>query len=188
MHPARKVLIPEDQPGYRDFLRRLVENSDEIQVCVMAVNASPSPESVVAAELRAILDGCPICDGGFRGHSYFMLGSVVLDKDPESLRHLALFLQCMRDSRWQELLAFRQFSRSKDTAVAYAFRCDKGRVGTLMVLSPADPALPDEPAQFTILSAEEGRKLMATVKPGQWLPLRPVLHPQSQVPSFRSAV
>ena len=179
MPSARKILIPEDQPGYREALRRLVENRDDVQVSGIAVNAYPSPENVVAAELRAILDGCPICDGGFRGHTYLTLASVVVDRDPESLRHMALFLQCMRESRWQELLAFREFSRSKDVAVAYAFRCDTGRVGTVMVFSPADPALPDEPAQLTILSAEEGRRLMVAVKPEQWLPLRPALHLES---------
>lgn len=175
MRPARKVLIPEDQPGYRDFLRRLVENRDDVQVSGIAVDACPSPENAVAAELRAILDGCPICDGGFRGHTYLTLASVIVDRDPESFRHMALFLQCMLESRWQELLAFREFSRSQDVAVVYAFRCDKGRVGTLMVLSPADPGLPDEPAQMTILSAEEGTRLMVAVKPEQWRPLRPEL-------------
>ena len=179
MQSARKTLIPEDQPGYREFLRRLVQDRDDVQVSGIAVNACPSPENVVAAELRTILDGCPICDGGFRDHTYFMLASVILDRDRESLRHMALFLQCVREGRWQELLAFREFSRSKDVAVVYAFRCGKGRVGTLMVLSPADPVLPDEPAQLTILSAEEGRRLMAAVKPEQWMPFRPVLHLQS---------
>jgi hypothetical protein len=50
-------------------------------------------------------------------------------------------------------------------------------VGIVTVFSPADSKAPDEPLQFTILSVEEGKKLLAVVEPGHWMHLCPTLHP-----------
>ena len=176
MRGARKVLFSDDERGYRDFLRELVGKNQDVQISGIAVDAGASSESVVARELRAILDGCPICDGGFGGHTYLKLATAILDEDPDGLGRLAQLFQCIHEHRWDEILAFRQWSASQDAVVVFDFRCDKGRVGTVMVLSPADPALPDEPLQFTILSAEEGEKLLGAVGGEQWMHFRPALH------------
>jgi hypothetical protein len=168
-----KVLIADDERCRRDFLQDLVERNQDMQVSGIAVDADDSPEYVVARELRCILDGCPICDGGFRNHAYFKLATVVMNEKAAGVGRLAQFLQCMRDCRWHDVLGFRQWIASADTIVAFAFRCDKGRVGIVTVFSPADEEAPDEPLQFTILSVEEGKKLLAVVEPGQWMQLRP---------------
>lgn len=171
-----KVLITDDERCRRDFLQDLVQRNRDMQVSGIAVDADDSPECVVAGELRRILDGCPICDGGFRNHTYFKLATVVMNEKADGVGRLAQFLQCMRDCRWRDVLGFRQWIASVDTIVAFAFRCDKGRVGIVTVFSPADSEAPDEPLQFTILSVEEGKKLLALVEPGQWMHLRPTLH------------
>jgi hypothetical protein len=49
-------------------------------------------------------------------------------------------------------------------------------MGIVTVFSPADSQSPDEPQHFTILSVEEGKKLLAVVEPGKWMHLRPTLH------------
>jgi hypothetical protein len=171
-----KVLIPDDKRCCRDFLQNLVEQNQDMQVSGVAVDADGSTEFVVARELRRILDGCPICDGGFRDHTYSKLATVVMNEKGDDVGRLAAFLRCMRDCRWQDVLDFRQWIPSADTIVAFAFRCNRGRVGIVTVFSPGDSESPDEPLQFTILSVEEGKKLLAVVEPGQWTHLRPTLH------------
>jgi hypothetical protein len=171
-----KVLIADNDRGRRDYLQDLVEQKQDMQVSGIAVDADGSPECVVARELRRILDGCPICDGGFRDHTYFKLATVPMDEKGDAVGHLAQLLRCMRARRWRDVLGFRQWIASADAIVAFAFRCHKGRVGIVTVFSPADSEAPDEPFQFTILSLEEGKKLMAIVDPKEWMDLRPTLH------------
>jgi hypothetical protein len=168
-----KVLIADDECGRRDFLQDLVGHNQDMQVSGIAVDANGTPEYVVARELRGILDGCPICDGGFRGHTYTELATVALNKQGDDRERLAQFLRCMRDCRWHDVLGFREWIPSADAIVAFAFRCHKGRVGIVTVFSPADSESPDEPLQFTILPLGEGKKLEAAVGPGQWMHLRP---------------
>ncbi len=170
-----KVLIADNE-GYRDFLQDLVRQKQYSQVSGMAVDADRSPECVIARELRSILDGCPICQGGFRDHTYSVLATLVMDETADGVGRLAQFLLCIRDCRWRDVLGFRQWIASADTLVAFAFRCDKGRVGIVTVFSPADSEAPDEPLHFTILSVEEGKKLLAVVEPGHWMHLRPIPH------------
>jgi hypothetical protein len=172
-----KVLIADNERGRRDFLHDLVGRDQNMQVSGIAVDADGSPECVVARELRRILDGCPICDGGFRGHTYSKLATVAVNEKGDGVGRLTQFLRCMRDCCWDDVLSFQEWMPSTDTIVAFAFRCDKGRVGIITVFSPADSESPDEPLHFTILSVEEGKKLLAVVEPGKWMHLRPTLHP-----------
>lgn len=171
-----KVLFADHGRYGRDFLQDLVEQNKDSQVSGIAVDANDSPESVVARELRRILDGCPICDGGSRNHAYFKLATVVMNGKADGKRSLAQFLHCMRDCRWRDVLGFRQWIAAADTIVAFAFRCDKGRVGILTVLSPADSEAPDQPLHFTILSVDESKRLLVVVGAGPWIQLRPTLH------------
>jgi hypothetical protein len=171
-----KVLIADDERCSRDFLLDLVGQNQDMQVSALAVDADESPECVVARELRRILDGCPICDGGFRDHTYSKLATVVMNEKADGVGRLAQLLRCIRDCRWHDVLGFRQWIPSADTIVAFAFRCNNGRVGIVTVFSPADSESPDQPLQFTILSVEEGKKLLEVVEPGQWMHLRPTLH------------
>ncbi len=177
-----KVLIADYERYCRDFLQDLVEHNPDMQVSRIAVDADGSPESVVALELRRILDGCPICQGGFRDHTYSMLATMVMNEKADNKARLAQFLRCIRDCRWRDVLGFRQWIASADTLIAFAFRCDKGRVGIVTVFSPADSEAPDEPLHFTILSVEEGKKLLAVLEPGHWMHLRPTLHPVTLIP------
>ena len=170
-----KVLIADHGRYCRDFFQHLVEQNQDIQVSGISVDADGPPEHVIARELRRILDGCPICDSGFRNHTYLKLAFVAMNEKANGVERLAKLLDCMRDCRWHDVLGFRQSIASADTIVVFAFRCDKGRVGIVTILSPADPETPDEPLQFTILSVEEGKKLLAVVEPGQWMQLRPAL-------------
>lgn len=171
-----KVLIADNEPSCRDFLQDLVEQNQDMQVSGMAVDADGSPGCAVARELRRILDGCPICEGGFRDHTYTLLATMAMNDKANSVPRLAQLLRCIRDCRWHDVLLFRQWIAYADAIVAFAFCCDKGRVGIVTVFSPADSVAPDEPLHFTILSFEEGKKLRALVEPGHWIPLRPTPH------------
>jgi hypothetical protein len=173
---AIKVLIADNERFSRDLLQDLVEQNQDIQVSGIAVDANGSPECVVAWELRRILDDC-ICEGGFRNHMYSMLATVAMNEKADGVGRLSQFFRCVHDCRWHDVLGFRQWIASADTIVAFAFRCDRGRVGIVTVFSPADSEAPDEPLHFTILSVEEGKKLLAVVEPGHWMYLRPTLHP-----------
>jgi hypothetical protein len=172
-----KVLIADNERFSRDLLQDLVEQNQDIQVSGVAVDANSTTECVVARELRRILDDCPICEGGFRNHMYSMLATVAINEKADGVGRLPQFLRCMHDCRWHDVLGFRQWIASADTIVAFAFRCDSGRVGIVTVFSPADSEAPDEPLHFTILSVGEGKKLLAVVEPGHWMHLRPTLHP-----------
>ncbi len=176
-----KVLIADNE-RCRDFLQDLVTQKQDSQVSGIAVDADDSPEYVIARELRSILDGCPICQSGFRDHTYSVLATLVMDETADGVAHLAQFLRACADCRWYEVLGFRQWIASADTIVAFAFRCDKGRMGIVTVLSPADSEAPDEPLHFTILSLEEGQKLLAVLDPGHWMDFRPTLHPRKSNP------
>jgi hypothetical protein len=176
MATGMKILIADDERCSRDFLQTFVEQNQDQQVSGTAVDTDESPECVVARELRRILDGCPICDGGFRGHTYSKLATIALNEKGDDRERLAQFLRCMRDCRWHDVLGFRKWIPTADAIVAFAFRCHKGRVGIVTLFSPADSGSPDEPLQFTILSMGEGKKLEAAVGPGQWMHLRPTLH------------
>jgi len=183
-----KVLIPENDGYCRDLLQGFVEHNQYKQVSGIAVDADGSPERVIARELRGILDGCPICQSGFRDHTYCLLATVVMNKKAADMARLAQFLGCMCDCRWHDLLGFREWSASADTIVAFAFRCDRGRVGIVTVFSPADSEVPDKPLQFTILSLGEGKKLLAAVGPERWMHLRPDASSCTSIPlQFRSA-
>lgn len=176
MATGMKILIPDDERCSRDFLQSFVEQNQDKQVTGIAVDADGSSECVVARELRGILDGCPICNGGFRGHTYSKLATIIMNEKAHDAGRLARFLRCMRDCRWHDVLEFREWIPSTDAIVAFAFRCHKGRVGIVTIFSPADSESPDEPLQFTILPVAEGKKLEAAVGPGQWMHLRPTIH------------
>src|SRR5260370_16740172 len=107
-----KVLIADDEPGPRDSLQDLVGQNQNVQVSGVAVEADNSPECVVARELRRILDGCPICQAGFRDHSYCVLATMVMNQKPDCVARLAQFLQCIRDSPRTDLLASPQLHAS----------------------------------------------------------------------------
>jgi hypothetical protein len=167
-----KVLIADNE-SYRDLLQDLVRQNRDSQVSGIAVDAEGSPECAIARELRSILDGCPICQGSFRDHTYSVLATLVVNEKADRVARLVQFLRCMRDCRWHDVLGFRQWIASADTIVAFAFRCDRGRVGIITVFSPADPEAPDEPLHFSILSVEEGERLTAVLEPEHWMHFRP---------------
>lgn len=171
-----KIPIADNKPSCRDFLPDLVEQNQDMQVPRIPLDADGSPECVLAWELRRILDGCPICEGDFRDHAYSLLATVAMNEKADGMARLTQLLWCMRDCRWHDVLGFRQWIAYADTIAAFAFHCDKGRVGIVSVFSPADSAAPDEPLHFTILSLEEGKKLLAVIDPENWIPLRPAPH------------
>lgn len=173
MRILMKVLIADNEGSCRDLLQALVEQHQDMQVSGIAVDADGSPECAVAREIRRILDGCPICQGSFRDHRYSLLATVAMNGKADGVARLAQLLLCMRDCRWLGVLSFRQWIADADSIAVFAFRCDKGRVGIFTVFSPTASEAPDEPLQFTILSLEEGKKLLAVVEPGHWIPLRP---------------
>lgn len=74
-----KVLLTDDRRGNRDSLRRLVQREPEVQVSGISEDAENAPGSVIARELRLTWDGCPVCDGGYRDHSFVILATVAIE-------------------------------------------------------------------------------------------------------------
>src|SRR5258708_13054089 len=104
-----KVLIADNERYCRDFLQALVEQNQDMQVSGIAVDADGSAQCVVARELRSILDGCPISQGGFRDHTYSMLATLVIDEKDDTVPRLAQFLLCTPDCPRHALLPFHPF-------------------------------------------------------------------------------
>ena len=169
-----QVLIPDDKRGHRDSLRLLIQREREVQVAGTAEEAESTPECAIARELRRALDGCPICDGSYRDHSYAILASVAIAEQWQSPLRVKQYYDCLQERRWQELLSIREWEATTDALLGFAFRCSEGRVGIVTIFSPAKPGLPDTPLHYTILPEEEGNSLVALLPPETWHPLRSV--------------
>jgi hypothetical protein len=166
-----KVLIADNDRAHWDSLRRCLELESEIQLSGIAADAETSLRSVIARELRRILDGCPICDGGYRDHAYALLATLVMPKAGQNSR-LRQFCDSLVQYRWQDLLCVREWSPCEDILSSFAFRCSTGRMGIVNVLSPANPDLPDNPLHYMILPAKHGKNLLALLDTQRWMPLR----------------
>jgi len=169
-----QVLIPDDRRGHRDSLRNLIQREREVQVSGIAEEAESAPDCAIARELRRALDGCPVCDGSYRDHSYAILATVAIAEQWQSPLRVKQYYDCLQERRWQELLSIREWDDAADALVGFAFRCSTGRVGIVTILSPARPGLPDTPLHYTILPEEEGNSLLAVLPPEKWRPLRSV--------------
>ena len=169
---AMKVLIPDDDRGHWESLRRSLEQESEVQINGVAADAETNSHSVISRELGRILDGCPICDRGYRDHVYALLAILVMQKGGESAARLKEYFGLLRQYRWQDLLCLRDRNPGEDILAGFAFRCTTGRVGIVTILCPANPDLPDNPLHYMILPAEEGKNLLALLHPQKWLPLR----------------
>ena len=169
-----KVLIPDDRRGQRDSLRQLAQNEREVQISGIAEYAESAPERVLARELRLALDGCPICDGGYRDHSFTILSTVIIEQDWQSPLRLKQYYDLLHAHHWQELLRLREWNEAADILVGFAFRCAQGRVGVVTIISPAKPDLPDTPLHYMILPEEDERSLLSLVPAERWHPLRSV--------------
>src|SRR5690242_9721929 len=105
-----QVLIPDDRRGHRDSLRNLIQREREVQVSGTAEEAENAPDCVIARELRRALDGCPVCDGSYRDHSYAILATVAIAEQWQSPLRVKQYYDCLQESRWQELLCIRERS------------------------------------------------------------------------------
>jgi len=166
------VLIPDDERGHRDSLRNLIQREREVQVSGTAEEAENAPDCVIARELRRALDGCPVCDGSYRDHSYAILATVAIAEQWQSPLRVKQYYDCLQESRWQELLCIREWDDAADTLIGFVFRCSAGRVGIITILSPAKAGLPDTPLHYTILPEEEGNRLLALLPSEKWHALR----------------
>lgn len=169
-----QVLIPDDRRGHRGSLRHLIQREREVQVSGVAQEAESAPGSAIARELRRALDGCPVCDGSYRDHSYSILATVAIAERWQSPLRVKEYYDCLRERRWQDFLRIREWDGAADTLIGFAFRCSVGRVGIVTILSPAEPSLPDTPLHYTILPEEEGGGLLALIPPEKWHPLRSI--------------
>lgn len=167
-----KVLIADDDPRHRDLLHHVLREED-VEVAWEAVDAEASPKDVIARELRRILDDCPICGGGFRDHSYALLAAVVIDEQRKAQKRLQQLFGLLQEHRWHEFLRLREWEAFKDAVDIFAFRCDRGRIGILTVLSPVEENSMDFPLHFAILTLQEGNRLQALIAAKRWMPLRP---------------
>jgi hypothetical protein len=170
------VLLPDDRRAHRDSLRSLLEREREVQVSGIAEDAESDPGSVLARELRRTLDGCPICDGGYRDHSFVVLATVTIEPQWQSPLRVKQYYDSLQARRWRELLGLREWGDDADALVGFAFRCILGRVGVVTVFSPAKPGLPDTPLHYVILPEEEGNSLLALLPLENWHPLRSPAH------------
>jgi len=187
-HNAMKVLIPDADRGHWDTLRRFLEQESGIQLSGIAADAETASQSVIARELRRILDGCPLCDCGFRDHAYALLATLVIQKGGQSTPRLKQFYDLLQQYRWRELLYLQDWNPCEDIVAGFAFRCSTGRVGIVTMLNPANPDLPDNPLYYMILPVQEGKNLLALLAPQKWLPLRslPLQISEPSLTSFTS--
>ena len=169
-----QVLIPDDRRGRWDSLHHLILREREVQVSGIAEEAENAPDNAIARELRRALDGCPVCDGSYRDHSYSILATVSISDRWQSPLRVKQYYDCLQERRWEDLLDIREWDDAADTLIGFVFRCSVGRVGIVTILSPAEPSLPDTPLHYTILPEEEGNRLLALLPSEKWRPLRSV--------------
>jgi len=153
-------------------LRNLIQREREVQISGIAEEAESAPDRAIARELRRALDGCPVCDGSYHGHSYSILATVSIAERWESTLRVKHYYDCLHGRRWQELLGIREWDGAADALIGFAFRCPVGRLGILTILSPAKSGLPDTPLHYAILPEQEGSGLLVLLPPDRWHPLR----------------
>ena len=166
-----KVLVADDGRGHRYSLRKLLEQQPDVVVSGIAEDAEIAPDRVIARQLRNTLDGCPICDGGYRDHIYTVLVTLVMEKDKVGQLRVEHYFNLLQAKQWRKLLCIQDWNDRADTLVGFAVRCPAGRVGIVTIFSPAKPDLPDTPLHYMILPVEEGRDLLALLPSERWLPL-----------------
>ena len=118
------------------------------------------------------MDGCLVCDGGHRDHSFVILATVAIEPQWQKRPHVKQYYDLLDERRWQELLCVRVRNDTADTLIGFAFRCAGGRVGIVTMLSPARPGLPDTELHDVILTEEEGNSVLTLIPTGKWHPLR----------------
>lgn len=107
-----------------------------------------------------------MCAGAFDDHSYAHFAVTVLD-EREAHRALDLIDAC-EDHRWEDARRFQEFDQQNDALVAYAMRCNTGRMSLLLERSPYDAYELDRLFSCNVLDVTSGERLERTVAPNDW--------------------
>src|SRR2546429_5081555 len=145
-----KVLIPDDNRGHWESLRRSLDQESELQISGVAADAETASHSVIARELRRILDGCPICDGGYRDHVYALLATLAMEKGGQTAARLKQFYGLLRQYQWREVFCFPDPNPGGGIPASLPFPCATGRGGVRTILLPAHPRFPLQPPHHTL--------------------------------------
>src|SRR2546430_3599388 len=134
-----KVLIPDDDRGHWESLRRSLDQESELQISGVAADAETATHSVIARELPRILDGCPICDGGYRDHVYALLATLAMEKGGQTAARLKQFYGLLRQYQWRGPFCFPAPEPGGGILGAFAFPCATGSRGGVTVTLSANP-------------------------------------------------
>ena len=123
-------------------------------------------EDVTAVELCRMLKRCPVCAGDFDEHAYAHFAVTVL---ADQQKHRAMnFIEACEEHRWEEARRFQEFEKDRDALVAYAVRCNTGRLTLLLERSPFEVYESDRLIACNVLDETSGYRLERLVARNDW--------------------
>lgn len=123
-------------------------------------------EDLIARELCRMLKRCPVCGGEFEEHSYAHFAVTVLaDQQQNRARD---FIEACEEHRWEEARRYQEFDNQSDALVAYAMRCNTGRLTLLLERSPFEVYEPDRLIACNVLDETSGERLERLVARNDW--------------------
>jgi hypothetical protein len=130
------------------------------------VARTPVREDVTAVELRRMMKRCPVCAGDFDEHSYAHFAVTVLAE--QEVRRAMRFIEACEDHRWEEARRFQDFEADRDALVAYAMRCNTGRLTLLLERCPFEFYESDRLIACNVLDEASGDRLERLVARSEW--------------------
>jgi hypothetical protein len=131
----------------------------------LTLNPAEAPDPT-ARELCRMMKRCPVCAGEFDDHSYAHFAVTVL-ADHEAHRALE-FIDACEDHRWEDARRYQEFDHENDALVAYALRCNTGRLSLLLERSPFEAYELDRLFCCNVLDVTSGERLERIVAPNDW--------------------
>jgi hypothetical protein len=123
-------------------------------------------EDVTARELCRMLQRCPACGGGFEDHQYAHFAVTVFAEERNG--RAKEFLRACEEHRWQDAQQYQEFDARRDALVAYALRCQTGKMVSLLERSPFEEYEADRLIACDLLNEESGQQLKTMVPAGDW--------------------
>ena len=122
---------------------------------------------MAATHLRRLLDVCPVCKGGFTGHRFARFAITVSSRSTE--KRADEFLLALKEHRWNDVLAFKEFDAMSDAIVANVVRCAGRQLAWIAVLEPFE--LFDGPSIMGWDVVDPQSELEALIEQDKWFPM-----------------
>ncbi len=124
------------------------------------------PDDVTGRELCRMLQRCPVCGDGFGEHLYAHFAVTVMTEERNG--KVKEFLRACEEHQWESVQLFQEFDARRDALVAYALRCQNGRLVALLERSPSESYEEDRLIACDVLDEPNSQRLGILISPGDW--------------------